>query len=128
MEDNYELREDYERVLELEEVESMYHDYMRGGLEHFIVPASRLSKILKRKIVSPGKLEFVNEIKRLGVNIEDIYADTETKRRLLKEIKKYKNLRCLKSMEHPDGRMPLDECEPQRIGRAAKNDYYSALR
>ena len=118
MEDNYELTR-----LEREAVEERYQDFRSGDLEHFIAPSSQLNSVLSR--VPQEKLKFVKEVRRLGINIENVLAETESKRSLLKHILKYTMLKCAKTSEYPTERMPLNQCPPSVIGHTVRNNYRS---
>ncbi len=102
--------ENYERIL----ADEIYFKKVKPRLDNQIKnakPRKTKNESLYQKLVM--------EANRMKVDVDNIFADTDTKKRHLRDIMGYKRLR------DTEGSIPLDDCSDSRIGYVYRKAYYS---
>lgn len=98
-----------------------------GNLDYGHVLAEAILKQKKfeyseKRAELDSEINFVEKVKRLKINIDDVFSNRDIKQELIREYKGYSRLNA-KGKEKID----LRDCSDSKIGYAFQNIYYSAL-
>jgi hypothetical protein len=74
-----------------------------------------------------GLVELAQKTKHVGINVDNIFADTEAKAGLLREALGYRNLTTGRGNDGSRQSVPLMDASPERIGKVFRERFIAAL-
>lgn len=101
------------------EAERVYFLEVKPRLESALVQPTKSKRASKNQTKYKALAELADN---MGIDVDNIFADTEIKRSHLRRIMGYKSLRVGRGHDAFTG---IDNAKPERIGEVYKNCYYS---